>query len=187
MEERGEVLANGLQVRHFFDAQRETLFNMEVRMAVRNPSAMAIPLSIVGILFIVFFIGCTQSNQPSGGAVISAVSDAELQVYGLFPNPFQDSTVLSYEILKSDAESVRCVIYNSAGERIQSYSLPSDDSSSKVAFRSKNSAYKQGMSFCVWDGSSDFGPAPNGVYYIELELRYSDHELTQRHLCMRRR
>ena len=82
------------------------------------------------------------------------IPDAELFLAQNVPNPFNPSTVISYEI--SSAGLVSLVIYNAQGQRIRT-----------LVRESQN----PGVQSAVWDGRDDAGRAvSSGVYFYQLSL-----------------
>jgi flagellar hook assembly protein FlgD len=79
-----------------------------------------------------------------------------------FPNPFNPSTTIRYEI-PDDAAQVKIMIYNSVGELI------------KTLVDRNQSA---GTYETVWDGTNDIGAKiSSGVYYYRI-IAVGEHEFS---------
>lgn len=79
-------------------------------------------------------------------------SVSEFILYPNYPNPFNSSTIISYQILKNS--NIEVNIYNIEGQKIQT--LVND--------------YQKIGRYCIsWDGKNENGyMLPSGVYFIEL-------------------
>ncbi len=143
------------------------------------------PLLVLACLF--SLSSCSAPNNPNDQQGTLSDPATEVVVYGLYPNPWQDSTVLAFKLLNTQARSLRCTMYNAAGEAIQSYGFdPAKDSTSQTFIGSHGSPL-EGFYECIWRGEADSVQVPNGVYYVELEVFFDDHSVVHRSLCMRRK
>ncbi|MCK4653822.1 MAG: T9SS type A sorting domain-containing protein, partial [Candidatus Cloacimonetes bacterium] len=70
-----------------------------------------------------------------------------------YPNPFTNSTTISFNISRKDVKTVKIEIFNIKGEKIRQYSI--------VNFQSS----------IVWDGKDERNRAvPSGIYLYKLEM-----------------
>ena len=90
---------------------------------------------------------------------LTSIDDTQLPIisdYDLkqnYPNPFNPSTIIPFEILKS--EMVNLSIFNSLGQKIRSLA---------------NESYPAGAHQIKWNGQDDFGQTvPAGVYYYKIQ------------------
>jgi hypothetical protein len=80
----------------------------------------------------------------------------DFQLYANFPNPFNPSTQIDFEVKVSEPSNAELVVYNANGIRVKSLF---------------SQTVKSGFYKIMWDGTNDFGEqAPSGVYFYRLTL-----------------
>ena len=83
------------------------------------------------------------------------VSDNEFKLIGNYPNPFKNSTTISFDVVHKESrqnKNITLFIYNIKGQKIRKFSLTGDQSS------------------IIWDGKDEFGKKLNsGVYFYQLK------------------
>jgi len=105
--------------------------------------------------------------------LISGNADINLTNY---PNPFNPSTLISFDLTAKDAMNVKLEIFNQKGQRIRTLTVPSTPLRLTQAGRNLYSV--------LWDGSNDFGqPVPSGIYFYRLETK--DFEQTKKMLLLK--
>ena len=99
-------------------------------------------------------LGAFESNYITS-IVSSMTNPDEFQLFQNFPNPFNPSTNISYNLGKS--ERVTLSIFNSLGKQIVTL---------------LNGEYQTGGLYMVtWDGNDNAGmPVASGVYFYQIEL-----------------
>jgi len=74
-----------------------------------------------------------------------------------YPNPFNPSTIISFELGTDPTENVELLIYNLRGQKVRSFLI--------------NSSTDQLINSVTWHGDDEFGkPASSGVYLYKLNV-----------------
>ena len=144
-------------------------------------------ISVLFILIPLLILSCSQ-GQPSAPKVVQIQSETDLPTltfHGAYPNPFKTKTYFAYDISIASADKIELLIFNSSGERVKTYSAPSNLASDTSSFLSRSYPFTIGYSECIWDGMTDAGDAPNGVYYVEARMTKGEQTVTQIITCMR--
>ncbi|HPR18225.1 MAG TPA: T9SS type A sorting domain-containing protein [Candidatus Cloacimonadota bacterium] len=93
-----------------------------------------------------------------------------------YPNPFNPSTTISFDLTAKDAKSAKVEIYNIRGQKIKTL-----DCCNSFAAASKELSYSKTV---VWDGTdSNNKPVSSGVYFYKLKA--GDFEKTRKMLLMK--
>jgi len=130
-------------------------------------------LLMVSCVICVFLCSCSESsNSVSNTTYIENIT--------LYPNPFKDSVIIGYSISGRSATKIVLDLFSDNGQKIQTYTFPSNDSTAISVFRTSSYPYNSGYSECWWNGSSLFGNVPNGVYYFNLALYESENLLSKK-------
>ncbi|MCD4796335.1 MAG: T9SS type A sorting domain-containing protein, partial [Candidatus Cloacimonetes bacterium] len=75
-----------------------------------------------------------------------------------FPNPFNPSTTISFNLTAEHSEDADLMIYNIKGQQIKQYSISNNQCAT---------AHKYSI---VWDGTDDNGKSvSSGVYFYKLK------------------
>ena len=83
--------------------------------------------------------------------------NAQTELIDNYPNPFNPTTTISFNISRKDAENAELVIYNLKGQRIRTFQIPQSEISNQ------NSV--------VWDGNDDNNqPVCSGIYLYQLNI-----------------
>ena len=78
------------------------------------------------------------------------------KLIGNYPNPFNPTTTISFQINNQQNEQVELVIYNLKGQKIKRYEIRN---------------WKSGINEIVWSGNDDSGKSvASGIYYYKLKV-----------------
>ena len=78
-----------------------------------------------------------------------------------FPNPFNPSTTISFNLTAEDAKNVELIIYNIKGQKIKTFPIPN--------------SLLQISNQVVWDGSDENNkPVASGIYFYKLKVDGKD-------------
>ncbi|MDX2127481.1 MAG: C25 family cysteine peptidase [Chloroherpetonaceae bacterium] len=109
-------------------------------------------------------------------------TEFNLNVYGVYPNPFEEQTRIVYEISgEQAAEVLEIKIYNVAGKLINSLR---NGEIGATGFILENLASTDlnstGAKIVIWTGQDkDGAPVANGVYYIRIRATYQGRSFEQ--------
>jgi hypothetical protein len=114
-----------------------------------------------------------QVNMELYQNVPSDIPDEELNemypgitLHPNYPNPFNPSTTISFNLTAEDAENAEIVIYNLKGQKIRQYSI----------FNSQSSI--------IWNGTNENNqPVSSGIYFYKLKS--GDIEISKKMLMMK--
>jgi len=92
----------------------------------------------------------------------------DIQVYGNYPNPFSDQTIISFNVNSdNEIDDFSIKIYTTSGRLIRKRMLDLDES---VA---GDNVKMPALHELIWDGTDDDGnPVANGVYFAVVEGKY---------------
>ena len=95
----------------------------------------------------------------------------QIQVFGNYPNPFQDETIISYNIISNNTiDDISIKIYNLSGRLVRSKALTLDET-----IGTDHDIKTVGYHELIWDGMDDDNvPVANGVYFLIFTGKYSD-------------
>ena len=72
-----------------------------------------------------------------------------------FPNPFNPSTTISFDMTSTETKNVEILIYNIKGQKVKEFHINN---------------YKTGINSVIWDGTDTLGnPLTSGIYYYKLK------------------
>ncbi len=100
----------------------------------------------------------------------SVTDNFDIIVYGNYPNPFKDKTIISYTIESNEPiDNLSIKIYTTSGRLIRSKMLDLDETVPDDDILEPN--YHE----LVWDGTDDDGnPVANGVYFAIIKGKYKN-------------
>ena len=126
-------------------------------------------VSISGNIVIIGADGNADNGISSGSAYVfqnddplSVITDFEanplkIKLIDNFPNPFNTTTTISFNLTTENIKDAKIVIFNLKGQKVKSLIIdnPSSDNNKKSI---------------VWDGTNDFGkPIDSGIYFYLLK------------------
>ncbi|HPR18088.1 MAG TPA: right-handed parallel beta-helix repeat-containing protein [Candidatus Cloacimonadota bacterium] len=89
--------------------------------------------------------------------------NAETKLLGNYPNPFNPSTTISFNLTAKDAENAKIEIFNIKGQKIRT--LDGDNSVAEASGSCCTNAHS-----VVWNGTDDHGKSvSSGIYYYRLK------------------
>jgi flagellar hook assembly protein FlgD len=139
--------------------------------SIRNPSTIAIlttPSISPGDHQLEVEVRDIKGNLSQLSIPFSVSGDFEIRVFGNYPNPFQDETIISYFINSTrpiDEFSIK--IYSTSGRLVRSEPLTLDPSVTGDLITAAN--YHE----LVWDGTDDDGhQVANGVYFAVIKGKF---------------
>lgn len=90
-------------------------------------------------------------------------------MYGAFPNPWVDSTIIAYSIINTPADSVMISISSSNGEQIlQCYSTNPITKDYTFELTLDSLRQQNGYQECLWRGTVSGSPTNYGLYYYTI-------------------
>ena len=96
--------------------------------------------------------------------------EMELMDYGNFPNPFNISTMFTYELTRS-VEDLTLIIYTIDGRKIKEFNNTNYDLGSNLNLN--------GYHEIIWDGKDKWGSEiANGIYFYKYKLKFDDKSYT---------
>jgi hypothetical protein len=117
----------------------EGLYQSEIVISY-NSSEVIIPVSLT--------VSGTDINEDTIIAITKLI--------GNYPNPFNPTTTISFQINNQQNEQVELIIYNLKGQKVKRYEIRN---------------WKSGMNEIVWSGDDDSGkPVASGIYYYKLKV-----------------
>jgi hypothetical protein len=117
----------------------------------------------------------------NGNTVVRSINfsvsdDFQIQVYGNYPNPFQDETIISYNIISNNTiDEISVKIYSVSGRLVRSKPLILDET-----IGTDHDIKTVGYHEIIWDGTDDDNvPAANGVYFLIFTGKYGEKTVTK--------
>ncbi len=109
-------------------------------------------------------------NLAEKELTFSVTQNFNLIVYGNYPNPFKDQTIISYTIESNEPiDELSVKIYTTSGRLIRSKMLDLDETVPDDNILEPN--YHE----LIWDGTDDDGnPVANGVYFAIIKGKYKN-------------
>lgn len=99
----------------------------------------------------------TASTEPTGLEPGSAPLSGTFRLMDNYPNPFNPSTVIPFEIASAQPQQVRITVYNAVGAAVATLL---DEPLSAGSYQ------------VTWDGLDSVGKsAPSGIYFYELQTQ----------------
>lgn len=138
------------------------------------------------VLCCLLFVSCTSTTEPhdSQPATPTSGGTPSLSVYGVYPNPYKSKALLAYEISGGDAEKISIDLYNALGEKMRSYSFPSNDSLTISSFHSSSYPFSVGYSeFEI--NSATTGTISNGVFYYRITVEKGTEKISNTGSCLK--
>ena len=94
----------------------------------------------------------------------TGISDNDLEndtvLLGNYPNPFNSSTTISFNIIAEDGENAEISIYNVKGQKIRTLEC----------INCVNAKASESLSHITWDGKDENNnPVSNGIYFYKLK------------------
>jgi flagellar hook assembly protein FlgD len=108
------------------------------------------------------------NGNESTRETLFRVSDGfDLIVYGNYPNPFTDKTIISFDVINNNIiDDLKVKIYTISGRLIRSGVLELDET-----FPDDN-ILDVGYHELIWDGTDEDGfEVANGVYFATIEAK----------------
>ena len=97
---------------------------------------------------------------PTGIDNSNEINSFGFELSGNYPNPFNPTTTISFQLSGVSSQDVELVIYNVKGQRIRKYSIPN------IQYSITNDKYS-----VTWDGTDDCNqPVSAGVYFYKLKV-----------------
>ena len=91
------------------------------------------------------------------------ISTSQTHLIGNYPNPFNPTTSISFDIRDENAKNLEIVIYNLKGEKVRQLDL---------------SSAKSGVNHVVWNGKNDGGKkVASGVYLYRLNVNGKSQDM----------
>ena len=123
-------------------------------------------------------IADVNGNYSNKEVIFKVSAEFDILVYGNYPNPFKEKTVISYFVNSdNNLDKFSIKIYTVSGRLIRSKSLDIDES----LYSDINDPYL-GPSFheLIWNGDDDKGnQVANGVYYAVIKGKYQGKTVTK--------
>lgn len=139
--------------------------------SIRNPSTISIlttPKLEPGEHTLDVQVRDISGNMAEQSLVFSVSGEFDIRVFGNYPNPFQDQTIISYFINSTQPiDDFSIKIYTTSGRLIRSEPLFLDESITDDLITAAN--YHE----LIWDGTDDDGnEVANGVYFAVIKGSY---------------
>ena len=99
-------------------------------------------------------------EKESGSDSPQNIQNLRTQIVGIYPNPFNPSTIISFKLTAEDTENnTEIIIYNIKGQKI------------KILGAFPSGSCRIGTREVVWDGIDENGKSqPTGIYLIHLKI-----------------
>jgi len=98
-------------------------------------------------------------EKESGSGTPHDIQNLRTQIVGIYPNPFNPETTISFSLTTENSKNAELMIYNVKGQKIKTFPV--------ILSLSKD----KGQSSIVWDGTDENGkPQPTGIYLIHLKV-----------------
>ena len=98
-------------------------------------------------------------EKESGSDSPEILQNVRTEITGIYPNPFNPTTTILFNLTAKDAKNAEIVIYNIRGQKIKTFPV--------ILSLSKD----EGQSSIIWDSTDENGkPQPTGIYLIHLKI-----------------
>jgi hypothetical protein len=125
-------------------------------------------LICLALLFLCIINGCSETTVEDN------IQNLKLEMYGAFPNPWVDSTIIAYSIANTSADSVVVSIYSTNGEQILQCSSTNPTTKDYTFQQTLDSSRQsKGYQECLWRGTVSGLPTHYGLYYYTI-IVYKD-------------
>ncbi len=123
-------------------------------------------------------IADVNGNYSSKEVAFKVSAEFDIEVYGNYPNPFKDQTVISYFINSDNIlDKFYIKIYTTSGRLIRSKSLDIDES---LIADPRDPYLWPDYHELIWNGDDDDGnQVANGVYYAIIKGTYKGKTITK--------
>ncbi len=113
-------------------------------------------------------------NVSQKGVQFRVTQGFDIRVFGNYPNPFEDETIISYYIDSDNPiDDFSIKIYSTSGRLIRESRLTRDESIAQIPI---NDPFYHEL---IWDGTDDNGvEVANGVYYAIIKGSYKGETVT---------
>ncbi|MCL5021561.1 MAG: C25 family cysteine peptidase, partial [Bacteroidetes bacterium] len=112
------------------------------------------------------------SNLISASFVVR--SDFSLRVYGAFPDPFVDHTIIAFEVTSGNPiDAVQIKIYSVSGRLVKTIRYPSTNPNEEAGLLEGGTGSPTAVGYheAWWDGRDNYGnQVANGVYFYRVTL-----------------
>jgi hypothetical protein len=146
--------------------------NLIIPDSITNPKSIAViinPELEKGMHTLEITAADMNRNTAIVNIPFQAVNSEEFKVYGNYPNPFNDFTIISYDNFSDDLFDLKTRIYSVSGRLIRKKALPPPEG---IADDLLATGYHE----LQWDGIDDDGnEVANGVYFVVVEALYRDN------------
>lgn len=117
----------------------------------------------LSLVFLCSVFGCTNTSVEDN------IPNLKLEMYGAFPNPWVDSTIIAYSIINTPADSVMISISSSNGEQILQCNSTIPTTKDYTFQQTLDSSRQlQGYQECLWRGTVSGSPINYGLYYYTI-------------------
>ena len=166
-DENGIDLTSGINV--YIDDQKLTTEELSIPDTVQNANAVALtakPKLSSGNHMLLAEVTDTFGNRLEKSLSFKVTEDFELQIFGNYPNPFEDFTVISFLILSDNVlDDFSLKIYTVAGRQIREIKNP----------QGSDEIWDPGYHEIEWDGRDQDGKlVANGVYFALIKATRED-------------
>ncbi len=146
----------------------ETLVLPDSGVNVKNVQLVLTPELAPGKHTLLLKAADVNGNIAQKELTFSVAEGFNIIVYGNYPNPFKDRTIISYFIESNEEiDDLSIKIYSTSGRLVRSRMLDLDPTVLDDNLREPN--YHE----LVWDGTDDDGnPVANGVYFLVFKGKY---------------
>ncbi len=137
---------------------------------LRNPNSVAIlatPQLEAGEHNLTVKVADINGNESTRETLFRVSDGFDLIVYGNYPNPFTDKTIISFDVINNNIiDDLKVKIYTISGRLIRSGVLELDET-----FPDDN-ILDVGYHELIWDGTDEDGfEVANGVYFATIEAK----------------
>jgi hypothetical protein len=171
-DENGIDLTSGFNV--YIDDQKLTTEELNVPDSVQNANAVALiakPKLSAGEHTIRAEVTDAFGNSLEKILSFQVAEGFDLQVYGNYPNPFEDFTVISFLILANNIlDDFSITIYTVSGRQIREIKNP----------QGSDEIWDPGYHEIEWDGRDQDGAlVANGVYFALMRAKLGEKNFEQ--------
>jgi hypothetical protein len=169
---------NGINFKSSFNFRidGEKLADDDIAMpdTLNNPnyiSVIASPVLNSGEHTLSVSVDDVNGNHNEKIVKFSVSNDFQIQVFGNFPNPFKEETIISYNIINNiTIDDISIKIYSVSGRLVRSKPLMLDE---KIG--TDHDIKTLGYHEVIWDGTDDDNvPVANGIYFLIFTGKYKD-------------